>query len=82
LHFTAFDPAFISVNNSYLEEVNRLRSCFRKDLPLYETPVQKKPPVKCTLLDVCDKEAPAKKKRMVNPVSKAKKRSVGTLKSD
>jgi len=82
LHLTAFDPASISVNNSCLEEVNRLCSCFRKDLPLYEIPVQKKPPVKCTLLDVCDKEAPAKKKPMINLVSKAKKQSVGVLKSD
>ena len=32
LHLTAFDPI---VNNACLEKVNRLRSCFRKDLPLY-----------------------------------------------
>jgi len=33
-------------------------------------------------LDVCDKEVPPKKKSMTNSVSKAKKQSVGTLKSD
>ena len=42
--------------------MNRLRSCFRKDLPLYEIPVEKKRPVKRPLLDDCEKEAPTKKK--------------------
>ena len=32
LHLSAFDPKSISVGNCCLEEVNRLRSCFRKDL--------------------------------------------------
>ena len=58
LHLTAFDPRSIIVNNSCLEEVNRLRSSFRKDLPLYEIPEQKKQPVKRNLLD---EEAPAYK---------------------
>ena len=63
LHLTAFDPKSIIVNNACLEEVNRLRSCFRKDLPLYEIPVEKKRPVKRTLLDDCgQEEAPTKKK--------------------
>ena len=60
LHLTAFDPKSIIVNNSCLEEVNRLRSSFRKDLPLYELPVKKKQPVKRNLLD---EEGPAKKNR-------------------
>ena len=34
LHLATFDPKSIIVNNSYLEEVNRLCSCFRKDLAL------------------------------------------------
>ena len=42
LHLTAFDPKSIIVNNTCLEEVNRLRSLFRKDLPLYEIPEKKK----------------------------------------
>ena len=58
LHLTAFDPQSIIVNNSCLEEVNRLRSTFRKDLPLYELPEKKKRPVKCNLLD---EDAPAYK---------------------
>ena len=36
LHLTAFDPKSVIVNNSCLEEDNRLHSTFRKDLPLYE----------------------------------------------
>ena len=58
LHLTALDPKSIIVNNSCLEEVNRLCSSFRKDLPLYELPEKKKQPVKRNLLD---KEAPAYK---------------------
>ena len=34
LHLTAFNPKSIIVENSCLEEVNRLCSLFRKDLPL------------------------------------------------
>ena len=53
-------PSLVTiVNNSGLEEVNRLRSSFRKNLPLYELPVKKKQPVKRDLLD---EEGPAKKK--------------------
>ena len=58
LHLTAFDPQSIIVNNSCLEEVNRLRSTFRKDLLLYELPEKKKRPVKRNLLD---EDAPAYK---------------------
>ena len=58
LHLTTFDPRSIIVNNSCLEEVNRLCSSFRKDLSLYELLEQKKQPVKRNLLD---EEAPAYK---------------------
>ena len=58
LHLTAFDPKSIIVNNSCLEEVNRLCSSFRRDLPLYELPEKKQQPVKRNLLD---EEAPAYK---------------------
>ena len=70
LHLTAFDQKSIIVNNACLEEVNRLRSCFRKDLPLYEIPVEKKRPVKRPLLDDCEKEAPAKKRHVRNDAPK------------
>ena len=42
LHLTAFDPESISVNNNCIEEINRLHSCFRKDLLLYDLPLDKK----------------------------------------
>ena len=51
----------IIVNNSCLEEVNRLRTSFRKDLPLYEIPIERKKPVKSGLLDGCDKKLQARK---------------------
>ena len=53
-------PKSVIVSNNCLEEVNRLHSCFGKDLPLYEISVEKKQSVKCQLLDDCDKEASAK----------------------
>ena len=68
------------MNNSCLEEINRLHSCFRKNLPLYEISVDKKQPVKCQLLDVCDEDTPAKKKPKRETLSKAKKRPSDTLK--
>jgi len=43
LYLTSFDPVSIIVSNDCLKEVNRLRSCFRSDLPLYEITKQKKP---------------------------------------
>ena len=40
LHLTAFDSKSISVNNSCLKEVNRLCSCFRKDIyEIHQTPI-------------------------------------------
>jgi len=49
LYFTSFDPTSIIVSNSSLEEVNQLRSGFRKDLPLYDIPPTKKGPIKCKI---------------------------------
>ena len=43
LHLTEFNPASIIVSNSCLEEINRLRSIYRKDLPLYNIPKSKNP---------------------------------------
>ena len=74
LHLSAFDPKSISVNNSCLEEVNRLRSCYRKDLPLYEISVSKKPPVKRHLLHDTFEEVPSKKTPMAGKTSKPMKR--------
>ena len=41
LYLTAFDPKSIIVENSCLEEVNRLCFSFRRDLPLYKIPIKK-----------------------------------------
>ena len=73
LYLSAFDPKSIFVNNSCLEEVNRLRSHYRKDLPLYEIVLDKKPAVKRQLLhDTCD-EAPTKKTSAAKSASKPMK---------
>ena len=37
VHLTSFDTASVRVSIKCLEEVNRLRERFRKDLPLYES---------------------------------------------
>ena len=81
LHLTAFDPKSITVNNSCLEEINRLRGCFRKDLPVYEISVDMKQPVKHQLMDACNEHNTAKKKPKVEVVAKAKKRCVDAPKS-
>ena len=46
LHLSAFDPKSIIVSTSCLQEANRLREAYRKDLPLYQMPskVQPLPP--------------------------------------
>ena len=72
LHLSAFDPK--SINNSCLAKVNRLHSCYRKDLPLYEISVEKKPPVKCHLLHDSFEEIPLKKTPMAPKASKPMKR--------
>ena len=41
LHLTKFDPSSIIVSSSCLEEINRLRGMYRKDLPLYDVPKTK-----------------------------------------
>jgi len=64
LHLTSFDPASIIVSSSGLEEVNRLRSCFRKDLPLYDIPPANKAPIKRKII-LSDESCPPTKKRPV-----------------
>ena len=38
VYLTSFDPKSIMVSDDCLREINRLRSTFREDLPLYEIP--------------------------------------------
>ena len=61
LHLSAFDPEAISVNNSCIEELNRLQSCLGKIFH-FTKHFLKKRPVKRQLLDICDEEMPSKKK--------------------
>jgi len=61
LYLTSFNPASIIVSNDCLKEVNRLRSCFRNDLPLYEITKQKKARLKRRLDDDSNGLAPPKK---------------------
>ena len=72
LYLTLFDPTSIIVSNSSLEEVNRLRSGLRKDLPLYNIPPTKKGPIKCKIPlsdEICP---PAKKPRRIPDPMKCK----------
>ena len=41
VHLTDFDPASIIVSTNCLEEINRLRTIYRKDLSLYDIPKTK-----------------------------------------
>ena len=41
VHLTDFDPASIIVSTNCLEEINRLRTIYRKDLSLYDIPKAK-----------------------------------------
>ena len=74
LYLTDFDPSSIMVSNSCLEEINRLRSIYRKDLPLYEIIENKKGP-KRKLTIMLDEQAPlSKKPRLLVPPRKPYKR--------
>ena len=63
LHLVSFDPASIQVNVRCLEEINRLRKAYRKDLLLYDLSVSARKPSKRKLLGTCSEsdEPPAKK---------------------
>lgn len=79
LYLTDLDPSSIMVSNSCLEEINRLRSLYRKDLPLYEITESNKKTTKrnltITLDETLDEEAPLPKKpRTMVPPTKACKR--------
>ena len=43
LHLSAFDPKSIIVSTSCLQEANRLREAYRKDLQLYQMPSKVQP---------------------------------------
>ena len=72
LHLSAYDPKSIIVSTSYLQEVNRLRETFRKDLPLYQMPSKVKP------------RSLAKKRKLTgnNVINPAKRVKLATVKAN
>ena len=57
LYLTDFDPSSIMVSNSSLEEINRLHSTYRKDLPLYEITESSRKTIKREFNIAVDEEA-------------------------
>ena len=76
LHLTHFDPASIIVSNSCLEEINRLRSIYRKDLPLYNIPKNKSSSRKQKFAVKLDEEPPPAKKPCIEKQKPKRKLSL------
>ena len=76
LHLTHFDPASIIVSNSCLEEINRLRSIYRKDLPLYNIPKNKSSSRKRKFAVKLDEEPPPAKKPCIEKQKPKRKLSL------
>ena len=62
VHLTDFDPASIIVSTNCLEEINRLRTIYRKDLSLYDIPKTKNSCKKRRFTVELDEETPPFKK--------------------
>ena len=62
VHLTDFDPASIIVSTNCLEEINRLRTIYRKDLSLYDIPKTKNSCKKRRFTVELGEEAPPFKK--------------------
>ena len=72
LHLSAFDPKSIIVSTSCLQEANRLREAYKKDLPLYQMPSKVKPSSSGVKRKLTGNEVnPAKRVKVA--VAKAKK---------
>ena len=76
LHLTHFDPASIIVCNSCLEEINRLRSIYRKDLPSYNIPKNKSSSRKRKFAVKLDEEPPPAKKPCIEKQKPKRKLSL------
>ena len=76
LHLTHFDPASIIVSSSCLEEINRLRSIYRKDLPLYNIPKNKSSSRKRKFAVKLDEEPPPAKKPCIEKQKPKRKLSL------
>ena len=78
LHLIAFDPKSIMVSVKCLSEINRLRQLYRKDLPPYDIPAQKraikrKISVTCTIDEPKAKAGRKGRKLVVPSVTKDSK---------
>lgn len=65
LHQTEFDPASIIASSCCLEEINRLRRIYRKDLPLYDITKSKNSCKKRKFDVMVDEQAPPAKKHCI-----------------
>ena len=70
-----FDPTSIIVSTTCLEEISRLRSIYRKDLPLYDVPKTKNSCKKRRFTVKIDDEAPPLKKPCTDKQSHKRKTS-------
>ena len=84
LYLAAFNPRSIMVSPSCLDEVNRLRNTFRKDLPLYALPLKPRTNTKRKLTGATQHDQPKAKKGKGNSdtrrkaASKKRKRCVSS----
>ena len=81
LYLTDFDPSSIMVSTSCLEEINRLHSLHRKDLPQYEITESNKRATKRTYNIALDDKAALLKKpcKMVPPSKPLKRKATSTV---
>ena len=56
LHLAKFDPKSVIVSTDCLQEMNRLRQMWRKDLPLYSVPQVKKSNIKTAVIECHDND--------------------------
>ena len=73
LYLTEFDPASIIVSSSCLEEINRLRTVYRPDLPQYEIPESKNSRKKQKFAFTDDTETPVLKKPCLTKQTRKRK---------
>ena len=76
LHLIDFDPASIIVSTNCLEEINRLRAIYRKDLSLYDVPKAKNSCKKRQFTIELDEEAPSFKKPCIDKQNRKRKTSM------
>ena len=64
LHLISLDKDSIRVNRKSIQEINRLRELYRKDLPLYDVPAPRTRS-KRKLTGICEQNEPSAKNRKV-----------------